>query len=674
MDPERLASLCSVPATDDGVEGTVGAKVSERLADAFRTYLGITCAVIGLFLASRLNAADTSGSLASVFASHPAADALQRVFAAADDDKAFTASHLTRQDYASLMAADVDYFKGLQRADGAIIDPYTHSEVQYSTPAFAAACAVLVKYGNRQDLLEPATRALSCAITALVTHHAANGHSDFYIPMIMFAYRDLKESVPADLRAHWEGQLGQINIADTYRAELRGMNWNIVSSSGELLRRQDGLVQPSQLSGQMEYLETSLAGHLASFTRFGMYKDPGAPLAYDEFARIWLEEVMASGAYDGKYAAEIRKFLQTGGLSSLLILSPTGEWPCGGRSACHNWNEAAAIVIFENNANLWKKLGRMDVAGAFKRAAHLSLMSLRRWQRPSGELWIIKNRADPAARFAYETYSEHTQYNLLPMAMLAMAYQRADDTIIERPAPAEVGGYVFDLRETFHKVVAAAGGYYALIDTDGDPHYNATGLQRVQKAGVDLSPLSDSTAAQRAYGSKSEPMLAMSPGLQWQTGGGWRSLADYSGEDKSLHESAELKIGDCSPVGVGFELDYTLAGPEGSSVHLLRHYVLGAQGVACEEQLTPQAAGERLLFPALVNDGERDLPVTINGSAASIDDRGSILTWTVLAPATLKFDGPRIICHNGFMQPLIASLTPAGPGRSVRWRIELKQH
>jgi hypothetical protein len=35
----------------------------------------------------------------------------------------------------------------------------------------------------------------------------------------------------------------------------------------------------------------------------------------------------------------------------------------------------------------------------------------------------------------------------------------------------------------------------------------------------------------------------MSPGLQWQTGAGWRSLADSNGEDKSLHESAELKIG-----------------------------------------------------------------------------------------------------------------------------------
>jgi hypothetical protein len=120
-------------------------------------------------------------------------------------------------------------------------------------------------------------------------------------------------------------------------------------------------------------------------------------------------------------------------------------------------------------------------------------------------------------------------------------------------------------------------------------------------------------------------------------------------------------------------LDYTLTGADGSSLHLIRRYSLDAQGVTCEEQLTPQPAEERLLFPALVNNGQRDLPVTINGSAASIDDRGSILSWTVLAPAKLKLDGPRIVCHNGYMQPLIAAWTAAGAGQPARWRIELEK-
>src|SRR5688500_20360213 len=35
----------------------------------------------------------------------------------------------------------------------------------------------------------------------------------------------------------------------------------------------------------------------------------------------------------------------------------------------------------------------------------------------------------PARRHGYEGYSFHSQYNLLAMAMLAIAYQRADETI-----------------------------------------------------------------------------------------------------------------------------------------------------------------------------------------------------------------------------------------------------
>src|SRR5262249_24941282 len=160
-------------------------------------------------------------------------------------------------------------------------------------------------------------------------------------------------------------------------------------------------------------------------------------------------------------------------------------------------NEAENAVICEINAKYWKERGRADLAGAFKRSAHLGLMSMKRWQRPSGGMWIVKNFAEPARRFGFEGYSFNSQYNPLPMEMLAIAYERADESIEERPIPSEVGGYVFDLREVFHKVIAAAGGYYVEIDTAADPHYNATGLQRVHRSGVVLSPLSDSSAPHR---------------------------------------------------------------------------------------------------------------------------------------------------------------------------------
>ena len=318
--------------------------------------------------------------------------------------------------------------------------------------------------------------------------------------MVMHARRLLAERVPAATRATWDQQLISLVPEKTYHDPGAGGNWNIVNVSGECLRRKDGLVAPDQAAGQTAYIERCLAKQEARYTKFGMYEDPNAPLAYDAFPRLWLEDMMAEDAYSGAHQARLREFLDLGSLSTLLLLSPSGEWAEGGRSAQHQWNEAEVAVISEVAARRWAARGRPDIAGALKRAAHLALTSIRRWQRPTGELWIVKNHADPAVRHGFEGYSFHSQYNLLAVAMLAIAYSRADDAIAEYPTPAETGGYVFDLRDTFHKVVAAAGGTYILIDTATDPHYNSTGLLRLHAAGVPLSPYSDNPAAHRAYG------------------------------------------------------------------------------------------------------------------------------------------------------------------------------
>src|SRR5256885_15904386 len=109
--------------------------------------------------------------------------------------------------------------------------------------------------------------------------------------------------------------------------------------------------------------------------------------------------MMADGAYDGPSAKPLRNFLALGSLSSLLLISPSGEWACGGRSAQHQWNEAQTALICEIEAPSWQRAGRPDVAGSLKRAAHLALQSMYRWRRPSGELWIVKNFAEPEQRF-----------------------------------------------------------------------------------------------------------------------------------------------------------------------------------------------------------------------------------------------------------------------------------
>lgn len=635
-----------------------------------------TCVVV-LISAAMARAADQSRDAAEACIDrHPAAESIRRIFARIANAE-FRPTGLSKKDYLPLIAGNVDFFKRHQDERGAIIDPYEKTERQYSTPAFALAAALLVTEADRGDLLEPAARALSFSISALVNKTTADNHADFYIPMVIHARRLLAPRVEPAIADAWTRGLESLVPEKTYSDTTPRGNWNIVNVAGELLRRKDGLVPKDQLAAHEKYIERCLEAQQKHMTKFGMYEDPNVPLAYDAFPRLWLEDVLADGAYQGAHHEQLERFLSLGGLSTLLLLSPTGEWASGGRSSHHQWNEAQVAVISEINASRWKRWGRPDVAGAFKRAAHLALESMRRWQRPSGELWIVKNRADPAARHGYEGYSFHSQYNLLAMAMLAIAYQRADDAIGERPVPSECASYVFDLRDTFHKVCAAAGGTYVLIDTGADPHYNATGLQRVHKAGVPYSPLSDSAAGERSYGPADHRVKsAVSPAIGWREAdtGDWVSLSQFAGkrgDEGRVVRAADLDVEDRTDERVVFRLRYELDGPGARPIE--ERYMIDESGVEVHSRIggdhAPAAA--RLTFPVLVSDGAQNTKVTIDESSLTVVHDGAKLTCEVLSPddVAIRLEPPKFVSHAGFVQRAAAEL-PAG-SREARWKVKL---
>jgi hypothetical protein len=204
--------------------------------------------------------------------------------------------------------------------------------------------------------------------------------------------------------------------------------------------------------------------------------------------------------------------------------SPSGELPSGGRSAHHQWNEASQCVTYEVYAGRALAAGDTELAAIFKRAAHLSLSSMRRWVRPSGEMQIVKNWVDPSQNHGYETYSSHSQYNLLPMSMLAIAYEHAKATedVVEQPAPADLGGFVFQVAE-LNKVFANAGGAYVEIETAADLKYDATGLIRVHFAGhsPQFGP-SDSVLSAPSYviPAGSAAPFTTGVGVSWQDSAG----------------------------------------------------------------------------------------------------------------------------------------------------------
>lgn len=575
-------------------------------------------------------------------------------------------THFTKADYLPLIAANVDFFKQHQNAAGAIIDPYEKVEKQYATPAFALSAAIAVRDLKRDDLLEPASRAMSFAITAIVNKTTADNHADFYIPLVIHARRMLKDRVAKGLIDKWDVQLRSLVPEKTYKETTGRMNWNLVNICGESLRRKDGLVAQDQIAAQQAYVDNCFKQQLEHFTKMGMFSDPNVPLAYDAFPRLWMEDAIADGAYNGAHREKIAENLTLGGLSTLLLFSPSGEWITGGRSSNHQWNEAEIAVIAECNAARWNAAGDKVLAGMFKRMAHLSLKSMKRWQRPSGELWVVKNFADPADRHGYESYSFHSQYNLLAVSILAIAHERADDSIVEQPIPSEYGQYVVDLRDPFHKIVAAAAGQYVVVDTAADRNFNANGLQRLHDWRVDLSPLSDSAAGNRSFGPTTAPKLALSPGIQWRATetAPWQSLASES------VESCELQGSSTTPGTAQFVLKYKLRSSAGS---IEQRYRIDDAGVECTETATPGGTWNsmRFAFPAMVSDGRDQTSVSFGAGAVSIDRKGGKLTLELLSLPTGEFrlEGDRIPTHNGWIRPAVAPI-PNGHF-SVRWRAKL---
>ncbi|MDQ3440163.1 MAG: glycoside hydrolase family 88 protein, partial [Planctomycetota bacterium] len=479
------------------------------------------------------------------------------------------ATGLTRADYLKLIAGNVDFFKQHQDERGAIIDPYRKAEFQYSTPCYAYAAATLIAHAKRDDLLESAAKAFDWAASQLAKGEGANGHEDFYTPSLARAYPLLKDRVAPERAKKWADDLAGFDPYKVYAYPPGANNWNVVAASGEFL------LHKLALRKDLAFVEDSIRAQGRHFdSPWGLYTE--GPMAYDHFPRLWAGDLIASG-YGGARSAELSEMLRRGALTSLFMQSPTGELPTGGRSAHHQWNEAEQSVTYEIYAAKSLADGDKQMAGVFKRAARLALASMQRWQRPSGEMWIVKNRADPKELHGYEGYSSHSQYNLLPMAMLAIAHDYAAKTeeVPEQITPAEVGGFVIHIGGVFNKVFANAGGMYIELDVAADPAHNPTGLLRVHKKNFNpqLGPSEGliSTKAQ-TYPADAPRTVAAIGGAWKDVNGAWKRLAEYPGRDIS---STSVVNAAAEPNRVSFSVIYQgyFSGP-----HLVtEHYVVTPQ-------------------------------------------------------------------------------------------------
>ena len=566
----------------------------------------------------------------------------------------FRATELSRADYLKLIAGEIDFWKIQQNAQGAIIDPYKKVEWQYSTPAYAHAAAALVAWKGRDDLLESAARAMDWATRNLSQRTAANAHEDFYTPMLAHALRLLKPRVEAARAARWEAEL-QFDPSQIYRSGFGGNNWNIVALSGETLLQNIGV-----RTQHTDYVEKSLAAQIHVFdSPHGLYLE--GPMAYDHFPRLWLADLLADG-YDGAYHAELAETLRRAAVTSLFMQSPWGELPSGGRSAQHQWNEAEQCVTYEVFAARALQGGDAELAAVYKRAAHLALASMERWVRPSGEMQIVKNWVDPGKGHAYEGYSAHSQYNLLPMSMLAIAYERAASTenIAEKPAPADIGGFVLDVPK-LHKVFANASGTYLEIDTAADHHYDATGLIRVQMKNLapQLGP-SDSILAKPTYHVPADSPKTQNTGVgvAWQNGQGeWHRLGELS---KEQIQKIEVKTLQATPQLVEFEVIYS--GDLFGVAQIVEHYALSAGRVELTTEVPNYAGPLRYVWPILADDGRTKSIIRVDDKTVHALQNGVIMPQTFAATGaqSVRVEPGLYPNHNGWARLGVAEFPRGG--------------
>ncbi|NLX12633.1 MAG: hypothetical protein GXY44_03130, partial [Phycisphaerales bacterium] len=404
---------------------------------------------------------------------------------------------------------------------------------------FACPAAILAAEYGRDDMVEPASRALTQVITGVVQRALndapvrSRGLFDLVMKELVQACVMLKPMAPTQQHQQWADVLSAFP-QDKYRCDhdirlgRRPTNFAISAVVGEWFRHKYGF------GGSRDWIETTLGDQLRFFTDKGMYRDPHDPMLYDLMVRQNLNELLWHG-YDGGLREKIETMLDVADTQTLDMLSPCGYAPFGGRSNAMIHNEAMAIYCFERQASA--SLSDVDRAGDFRCAARLSSDAVSKFIH-SDPLRFIKNMFDPITSHGKESsYGEYANYALLAASLFARAALVAGDRSALGRVPADMPSRgkvsTVHLWPAFHRTFATVGDTQVEIDTRAQASYDATGIGRFHRKGApaDLG-LSMPISANPSYVlHDAQPGRAAAHGPCWKTRGGeWQSLAGLSDE------------------------------------------------------------------------------------------------------------------------------------------------
>ncbi len=452
---------------------------------------------------------------------------------------------------------------------------------------------------------------------------------DFAVKEFMFAYRAMSNQVPAEKLNYWKEYLSKIDPFVSYYCSVDNSdcavygNWGIYNMAGEYLRELEGMTDTSL------YFDKNMPIQLEMFDFNGMYSDPHNPMLYDVASRSNLLLIMGNN-YQGKYAKEIDAHLKKAGLYSLFMQSASFEFPYGGRSNQYVFNETYVASIYEYEAKRYISEGNLVLAGMFKRAAHLSVLSIKRWLQANPYPRHIKNFFEKESLYGTESYGYYRKYMMSIGSFMYIACQFCDDEIKEYPCPAEIGGYLLQTSSDFHKVFANCQGYSIQIDTKADFVYDSTGLGRFHKQGfpTELGFSTPLSATHRYETSKD----LLDKNISLCVGSLKSFLCDFS---ETLTYVVYNKQSNANKVSFSIKY-FDLAFTDFTSIE--EHYKITKDGVTINTRLVnPKTDSIYFMLPALMNNGK---------DTTSIDTQTSKLTVTMNNQSFIASTDGKIINDN----------------------------
>ena len=493
---------------------------------------------------------------------------------------------------------------------------------EHGFPRLAVNLGVLVAHGYRTDLTELFIEMMDFCCEQIPKVKAAN---DFSVREIVFCLFELERmgKFASEIEG-WKSLLLTIVPEKCYNKFATDVddvigNWALFSALSEFARM--------KLTGcdSEAFVELQIENQLHRLDENGMYmdnlkEDVHQPIMYDLVPR-YLFTLLLNFGYEGKFYEQIDSVLKNTALMTLKMQSITGEMAFGGRSNQFVHNEPMLAIIFEFEAKRYAREGDLETAGHFKAAIERGLEITEYWLNKD-PIRHVKNHFPIETHYGCEKYAYFDKYMITVASHLFSAYLICDDSI--PVAEFDDSEAYFKTSYHFHKLFIRSKDYSLEFDTDGDPHYDASGLGRVHR-----------------YGAPS-PICMSLPCAS-------RSKYKVCTEDKIRASLCPGKLIDGVPTFT-CDSDETIKVIETSDNSATLDYPFDLRAeYKIEEGVNINIHGEGNilhLLPAFSFDGETETKITLKNNVLQIEYEGSVCRYTT--NGRIKDLGSTARNRNGF--------------------------